>query len=135
MEHRVKGSKLGRVKDQRVALLRSLVAELVKHERITTTEAKAKEARRVAEQLITYGKKAALAQGLSLQGGQASSNSRALHYRRLALSELPNEEAVKKVFENLAQRYAQRPGGYTRMVKVGTRKGDAAPVVVLELVP
>lgn len=116
MEHRIAGRKLGRPKSQRVALLRSLVADLIRHERIHTTEAKAKEARGLAEKLITYGKRGTL------------------HHRRLALSRLPNKEMISKVFDDLATRYADRPGGYTRVLKVGQRKGDAAPVALIELV-
>jgi large subunit ribosomal protein L17 len=114
--HRVAGRKLSRDKDQRVALLRGLTAELVQHERITTTLAKAKETRVVAEKLITHGKKGTL------------------HHRRLALSQVPNKKVVEKVFDELAPRYAQRPGGYTRITKLGPRQGDGAPMAVIELV-
>jgi large subunit ribosomal protein L17 len=114
--HRVAGRKLSRDKDQRIALLRGLTAELVQHERITTTLAKAKETRVVAEKLITHGKKGTL------------------HHRRLALSQVPNKKAVEKVFDELASRYAQRPGGYTRITKLGPRQGDGAPMAVIELV-
>jgi large subunit ribosomal protein L17 len=116
MRHRIAGRKLGRPTSQRVALLRSLVAELIRHERIRTTEAKAKEARGLAEKLITYGK-----------GGT-------LHHRRMALSRLPNEAMITKVFDDLAPRYADRLGGYTRVLKLGQRKGDAAPIALIELV-
>lgn len=114
--HRIAGRKLGRPKDQRVALVRSLARELILREKITTTEPKAKEIRRFAEKLITYGKHGTL------------------QHRRLALSELPDEESVKKVFSSLAQRYSSRPGGYVRVVKLGPRKGDAAPMAVMELI-
>jgi large subunit ribosomal protein L17 len=114
--HRVAGRKLGRDKDQRIALLRGLTAELVQHERITTTLAKAKETRVVTEKLITHGKKGTL------------------HHRRLALSQVPNKKAVEKVFDELAPRYAQRPGGYTRITRLGPRQGDGAPMAVIELV-
>lgn len=116
MNHRIAGRKLGRPKDQREALLRSLVSELIHHERIVTTEARAKEARSLAEKIITHGK-----------GGT-------LNHRRLALSQLPNKAVIKKVFDDLAPRYAERPGGYTRVLKLGRRKGDAAPLALLELV-
>ncbi|MCH2508089.1 MAG: 50S ribosomal protein L17, partial [Dehalococcoidia bacterium] len=89
---------------------------LIKHERIKTTLAKAKETRIVAEKLITHGKKGTL------------------HHRRLALSQLPNKQVVKKVFDELAPRYAERPGGYTRVVKLGPRQGDGASMAVIELV-
>ncbi len=116
MRHRVAGRKLGRPKDQRVALLRSLAAELILHERIVTTEAKAKETRGLAEKMITYGKKGSL------------------HHRRLAAARIPNPGVVKKVFDDLAPRYSARQGGYTRITKLGRRKGDAAPLAQLELV-
>lgn len=114
--HRVAGRKLSRYRDQRVALLRGLVADLIRHERITTTLAKAKETRVVAEKLITHGKKGTL------------------HHRRLALAQLPDKNVVMKVFDEVAPRYAGRPGGYTRITRLGTRQGDAAAMAVIELV-
>ena len=114
--HRVAGRNLSRYKDHRKALLRGLTAALIKHERIKPTLAKAKETRIVAEKLITHGKKGTL------------------HHRRLALSQLPNKQVVKKVFDELAPRYAERPGGYTRVVKLGPRQGDGASMAVIELV-
>ena len=114
--HRVAGRKLSRYRDQRTALLRGLVVELIRHERITTTLAKAKETRVVAEKLITHGKKGTL------------------HHRRLALAQLPNKKVVKKVFDEMAPRYADRAGGYTRVIKLGPRRGDAAAMAIIELV-
>ena len=114
--HRIAGRKLNRYRDQRVALLRGLAAQLIVHERITTTLAKAKETRVVTEKLITHGKKGTL------------------HHRRLALSQLPNTRVVKKIFDDVAPRYAERHGGYTRIIKLGPRQGDAAPVAMIELV-
>lgn len=114
--HRVSGRKLSRYKDQRKALMRGLVAELITHERITTTLAKAKETRIVAEKLITHGKKGNL------------------HHRRLALAQIPNKGVVEKVFDDIAPRYTDRAGGYTRIVKLGPRQGDAAQMAVIELV-
>ena len=114
--HRIKGRKLSRYRDQRVALLRGLVVELITHERITTTLAKAKETRVMAEKLITHGKK----------GG--------LHRRRLAMAQVPNTRVVKKVFDDVAGRYAARAGGYTRIIKLGPRNGDAALMAIIELV-
>lgn len=114
--HRVSGRKLSRYKDQRIALLRGLAAELILHERITTTLPKAKETRVIAEKLITHGKKGSL------------------HHRRLALAEVPNKDVVQKVFNDLGPRYAARPGGYTRITKLGPRQGDAASMAVIELV-
>ena len=114
--HCVTGRKLSRYRDQRIALLRGLVSELIIHERITTTLAKAKETRRVAEKLITHGKKGTL------------------HHRRLALAQVPDKSTVAKVFDDVAPRYTQREGGYTRIVKLGPRQGDAAAMAVIELV-
>ena len=116
MKHRIAGRKLSRPKDQRKALLRSLVRDLVLNERLSTTEAKAKDARHLAERVISYGK----------VGG--------LHHRRLALAALPDKAVVKKLFDELGPRYADRPGGYVRITKLEPRKGDAAPMAVLELV-
>lgn len=118
MAHAIAGRHLSRPTSQRLALYRNLMADLVLKERITTTVAKAKEVRALAEKLITYGK-----------GGT-------LHHRRLALAFVANKGAVvDKVFDQLSRRYAERRGGYTRIVKVGNRKGDAAPMALLELVP
>ena len=114
--HRVAGRKLSRYRDQRVALLRGLVSELITHERITTTLPKAKETRVMAEKLITHGKKGTL------------------HHRRLALAQVPNTRVVKKVFDDVAVRYADRAGGYTRILKLGPRNGDAAAMAIIELV-
>jgi len=114
--HRVAGRKLGRYRDQRVALLRGLVVELMIHERITTTVAKAKETRVIAEKLITHGKKGNL------------------NHRRLAMAQVPNARVVKKVFDEIAPRYAERAGGYTRVLKLGPRNGDAAEMAIIELV-
>jgi len=97
-------------------LLRGLVSELITHERITTTLAKAKETRMMAEKLITHGKKGSL------------------HHRRLALAQVPNTRVVKKVFDDVAVRYADRAGGYTRIMKLGPRNGDAALMAIIELV-
>ena len=96
--------------------MRGLVTELITHERITTTLAKAKETRIVAEKLITHGKKGNL------------------NHRRLALAQIPNKGVVEKVFDDIAPRYADRAGGYTRIVKLGPRQGDAAQMAVIELV-
>ncbi|MEE8443000.1 MAG: 50S ribosomal protein L17 [Dehalococcoidia bacterium] len=116
MRHRVAGRRLNRSMSQRKALYRGLVRDLLLHERIKTTEAKAKEARGLADRIITYGKKGTL------------------NHRRLALAFVPDKHVVAKVFDDLSQRYAERPGGYTRILKVGPRNGDGAPIVILELV-
>ncbi len=116
--------KLGRLSHQRKAMLRDLATDLIINERITTTEARAKELRRTVEKLITLGKRGDL------------------HARRQAASfvrvEVANEEtgasAVQKLFADIAPRYAERNGGYTRILKVGPRRGDNADMVIIELV-
>ena len=116
MRHGVAGRRLSRSSSHRRALFRNLVTDLLNYEKINTTEAKAKEVRSLAERMITLGK----------TGG--------LHSRRQALSFMFNEKAVDKVFSELASRYAERSGGYTRITKMGPRLGDGAPIVQLELV-
>ena len=116
MRHRVAGRKLGRATGHRRALYRNLVTDLLKHEKIITTEAKAKEARGLAEKMITLGKKSGL------------------HSYRQALSFIMDKKVTEKVFADLAKRYGERPGGYTRIVKLEPRLGDGAPMVQLELV-
>lgn len=116
--------KLGRTSAQRKALLRDLATDLIIHERIETTEARAKELRSVVEKLITLGKRGDL------------------HARRQAASFIRNEvanaeagqNAVQKLFSDVASRYEERQGGYTRIMKMGPRRGDGAPIVVIELV-
>lgn len=116
--------KLGRTSSQRKALLRDLATDLIIHERIETTEARAKELRSVVEKMITLGKRGDL------------------HARRQAASFIRNEvadveqgqDAVQKLFSDIAPRYEERQGGYTRIMKIGPRRGDGAPVVVIELV-
>jgi len=122
MRHQVAGRRLGRSSGHRTALFRNLVTELFRHGKIRTTEAKAKAARPVAEKLITIAKK-----GLS-------DESYALHARRLAAARLNGSEVVKELFDEIAPRYESRPGGYTRILKLGPRQGDGAEMVLLELV-
>ena len=114
--HQIGYRQLNRNTDQRRALLRSLAREVIVRGRIVTTEARAKEARRYVDRLITHGK----------QGG--------LHHRRLALQLLPDPAVVKTVFDTLAPRYAERAGGYTRVLHMGNRRGDSAKMMLLELV-
>lgn len=116
MRHRLSGKKLGRNSGHRRAMYRNLVTDLLGYEKITTTEAKAREVRGMAERIITLGKR----------GG--------LHARRQALSFIIDAKTVDKVFDNLASRYAERSGGYTRIIKLGPRLGDGAAMVRLELV-
>ena len=116
MRHKVAGRKLGRPTGHRRALYRNMVTDLLNHGKVTTTEAKAKEVRGLAEKMITLGKKSGL------------------HSYRQALSFIYNGDVTLKVFSELAERYADRPGGYTRIIKLGRRVGDGAPMVQLELV-
>ncbi len=116
MRHQIAGKKLGRTSDHRLALYRNLVTDLFKYEKIVTTEAKAKEVRKLAEKMITLGK-----------GGDLSS-------RRRVLAFITDKRIVEKVFAVLAPRYMERPGGYTRLIKLGPRVGDGAPTAKLELV-
>lgn len=125
MRHRVSGKKLGRNTSQRKALRLALATALLQHERIETTEAKAAFVRTYVEKLITTAKR----------GLAADSPERTVHARRIAASRLNNDrELVGKLFDKIAPRYAERNGGYTRVYKLGPRKGDAADMVLLELV-
>ena len=122
MRHRVAGRHLGRDSAQRKALFSNLVRELYIHERITTTEAKARAIRADAEKLITKAKH-----------GIADGGNR-VHAQRQVVAYLGDKTVAKKVFDELAPRYAERNGGYTRLIKIGFRQGDAADMAVLELV-
>ena len=125
MRHNLAHRKLGRVTEHRLALLRNQATALLRHERIETTMPKAKELRPFVERLITIAKRGVAA-------GEA--NGKALHARRLVLAEIPDKAVVGKLFETLAPRFAERPGGYTRILRVGFRRGDAAEVAHVELV-
>lgn len=129
MRHRVKGKKLNRSTGHRNALRRNLAAALLQHERIQTTQAKAEFVRGHVEKLITVAKR-------GLAKAEAQGNPAvAVHARRIAASRLNNNrELVQKLFDELAPRYQDRPGGYTRIYKLGPRKGDNAEMVLLELV-
>ena len=116
MRHRNKGRKLNRTSSHRKAMFNNMAAALIKHEQITTTLPKAKELRRFAERLVTLGKR----------GG--------LHARRQALSQVPDTNLVEKLFTTLAERYAERQGGYPRVLRAGFRYGDSAPMAVIEFV-
>jgi large subunit ribosomal protein L17 len=135
MRHRVAGKKLNRSSGHRRALFRNLISALIYHGRIRTTEAKARAVRGQAEKLITLAK-----HGLVAEQEDAA---RGIHARRLAAARLnrwmaegdgTRVDLVKKLFDEVAPRYADRPGGYTRIVKLAPRRGDAAPMAVLELV-
>lgn len=116
MRHRYSGRKLNRTSSHRQALLRNLACALLRHEQIVTTLPKAKELRRVAEPLITLGKRPTLAN------------------RRLAYARLRDREAVGKLFDDLGPRFQNRPGGYLRILKAGYRAGDSAPLAIVQLV-
>ncbi len=126
MRHRVAGKKLNRPVGHRTALRRTMVTQLLRHESIRTTRAKAEAIRGQAEKLITLAKRGlAAAEENPAQG---------VHARRLAAARLNDPVVVRKLFDEIAPRYAERPGGYTRMLNLGQRKGDAAPIVLLQLV-
>jgi large subunit ribosomal protein L17 len=116
MRHRARSRKIGRTSAHRKAMYRNMVTSLLDHESIQTTDAKAKEVRRIAERMITLGK----------HGG--------LHARRRALRVIRSREVTAKVFDDLAERYRERPGGYTRVLKLRTRVGDAASLSLVQLV-
>jgi|JI10StandDraft_1071094.scaffolds.fasta_scaffold959573_2 large subunit ribosomal protein L17 len=126
MRHRVAGKKLDRTSDQRRALFRNLVRELYLHERIVTTEAKAKAVRGDAEKLITKAK-----HGMA---DTVEGSTYRVHAQRQVVAYLNDKTVAKKVFDVYAPRYAARNGGYTRIIKIGKRQGDAADMVILELV-
>ena len=125
MRHNVGHRKLGRVTEHRLALLRNQAIALLRHEKIETTMPKAKELRPFVERLITIARRGVAA---------GDPGGRTLHARRLVLAELPDTEVVGKLFETLAPRFADRPGGYTRILRVGYRRGDSAEVAHVELV-
>jgi len=121
MRHRLAGRKLSRSGGHRRALFRNLITELFRHRRITTTEAKARAVRTEAEKLITVAK------------GSLGKESDA-HERRQVLRAITDQAVVGELFETIAPEYKDRPGGYTRIIKLGPRQGDAAPMAILELV-
>jgi large subunit ribosomal protein L17 len=124
MRHQVAGYRLGRTKDQRIGLRRTMIRQLFTHERITTTHAKAMSIRGEAERLIT----------LARNSGKATDIQK-VNARRQAAAKLGGDPViVKKLFDDIAPRYSNRPGGYTRMFRLGPRLGDAADMVLLELV-
>ena len=125
MRHRVGQRKLGRVTEHRIAMLRNQAEALIQHEHIETTLPKAKELRPFVERIITIAKRG-IAAGDTNQG--------ALHARRLVLRDIQNRDVVGKLFDTIAPRFAERPGGYTRILRVGYRRGDSAEVALIELV-
>ena len=125
MRHRVAHRKLGRVTDHRIAMLRNQATALIRYEHIETTVPRAKELRPFVERLITIAKR-------GVAGGEG--NGRLLHARRLVGREIADGDVVGKLFETIAPRFAERPGGYTRILRLGYRRGDSAEVAQLELV-
>src|SRR5436305_198233 len=125
MRHRVGHRKLGRVTEHRIAMLRSQAERLIRYEHIETTVPKAKELRPFVERIITIAKRG-LAQG--------SANAGALHARRMVLKDIQDRDVVAKLFDTIAPRFEARPGGYTRILRLGYRRGDSAEVAQIELV-
>jgi len=125
MRHRVAHRKLGRVTEHRISMLRNQATALLRYEHLTTTVARAKELRPFVERLITIAKR-----GVS----DGAANGKALNARRLVLHDVQDREVVTKLFDTLAPRFQSRPGGYTRLLRLGFRKGDAAEVAQVELV-
>lgn len=126
MRHNVSGYKLNRSKGHRIAMRRNLATELLRHERIRTTKAKAKSVRGYVDKLFTSAK----------QGNNVAEESPAanVHARRQAAAKISDPEIVQKLFDDIAIRFEDRSGGYTRMIKLGRRQGDGAEIVLLELV-
>ena len=125
MRHRVSHRKLGRVTEHRIAMLRNQASALLKYEHIETTLPKAKELRPFVERIITVAKR-------GLAAGAA--NARTLHARRLVLRDIQDRDVVSKLFDTIAPRFEARPGGYTRILRLGYRRGDSAEVAQIELV-
>jgi len=123
MRHKIAGKRLSRSKDQRRALRRIMVNQLFTHERIRTTRAKAQAIRGQAERLITLAKR-----------GNSAGDEKMVHTRRLAAARMDDPEMVKKLFDDIAPRYEDRAGGYTRILKLGPRFGDSAEMVIIELI-
>jgi large subunit ribosomal protein L17 len=121
MRHNVAGRRLKRSSDHRQALFKNLVTELFRYRRITTTEAKARAVRAEAEKLITVAKR-------------SLDKESDVHERRQVLRTVADKEVLRELFETIAPEYKNRPGGYTRIIKLGPRQGDAAPMAILELV-
>src|SRR3954465_1953081 len=125
MRHRVAHRKLGRVTEHRISMLRNQATALLRHEHLTTTVPKAKELRPFVERIITIAKR-------GLAAGEP--NGRTLNARRLVMHDLQDRDVVTKLFDTLAPRFADRAGGYTRLLRIGFRKGDSAEVAQVELV-
>jgi large subunit ribosomal protein L17 len=125
MRHRVSHRKLGRVTEHRISMLRNQAQALLRHERIETTVPKAKELRPFVERIITIAKRGIAA---------SSPNGKTLHARRLVLRDIHDNDVVSKLFDTIAPRFETRPGGYTRILRLGYRRGDSAEVAQIELI-
>lgn len=141
MRHRIPGNQLGKPYDQRKALLRSLATELLRHDEIITTEAKARALRPTVEKIITCGKKGYVADyPATVKKGKDGDNdakkqvARTVHLRRHVNAFLYDRDVVNRVFNEIAPRYKDRNGGYTRILKAGFRRGDATPMAIIQLV-
>jgi large subunit ribosomal protein L17 len=141
MRHRVSGHHLARPADQRKALLRALATELLRHDEIITTFAKAKAVQPKVERIITKGKKGYLEdheklkeKGNAGDAAAAKEVARSVHLRRQVAAYLYDRDVVTKVFNEIAPRYKDRKGGYTRILKAGIRRGDATPMAIIQLV-
>jgi large subunit ribosomal protein L17 len=125
MRHRVAHRKLGRVTEHRLSMLRNQAVALIQHERIQTTVARGKELRPFVERIISVAKRSLTA---------AEGSSRAVTARRVVARDIADREVARKLFDTIAPRYVDRPGGYTRLLRLGTRRGDAAEIAEVELV-
>src|SRR5438128_1238913 len=125
MRHRVAHRKLGRVTEHRISMLRNQATNLLRHEHLTTTVPKAKELRPFVERIITIAKR-------GIAAGEA--NGRMLNARRMVMHDLQDGDVVTKLFDTIAPRFAERPGGYTRLLRVGYRRGDSAEIAQVELI-
>ena len=135
MRHRKSGRRLGRTSAHRKAMYRNMVTSLMVHGRIKTTEAKAKELRRIADRVITMGKRVPPSSLDNLSGEELkAAQARRLHFIRRARRWINDKDALERLFGEYAERYKQRPGGYTRILKAGFRSGDQAPMALIELV-
>ena len=130
MRHRVAHRKLGRVTEHRIAMLRNQATALLRHEHLTTTVPRAKELRPFVERLITIAKRGVASQREASQAG----NGHLLTARRVVMQDLQDRDVVRKLFDTIAPRFVDRPGGYTRLLRLGYRRGDSAEVAQVELV-
>lgn len=134
MRHRVAHRKLGRVTEHRLAMLRNQATALLRHEHLTTTVPRAKELRPFVERLITIAKRGVAGSRKSPSERAGAANGHLLTARRLVMHDLQDREVVGKLFDTIAPRFASRPGGYTRLLRVGYRRGDSAEIAHVELI-